>query len=128
MRRFEKSLCYLKLTGYRDVREDWYFYSSREDIREIAKSGKVQVLKGLEVTAGDNRISRALSRQGLVCFISDQDRAHLRTKLGLPVYFQAYAFSYDAEDRRPPYTIAFGQSALLLETLIWHWKPKEEEG
>lgn len=118
MRRFEKSLCYLKLTGYRDVREDWYFYSSREDIREIAKSGKVQVLKGLEVTAGDNRISRALSRQGLVCFISDQDRAHLRTKLGLPVYFQAYAFSYDAEDRRPPYTIAFGQSALLLETLI----------
>lgn len=127
-RRFDKKLCYLKLTGYRDVREDWYFYSSREDIREIAKSGKVQVLKGLEVTTGDNRISRALSGQGLVCFVSDHDRAELRARLGLPVHFQAYAFSSDPEDRRPPYTIAFGQSALLLETLIWHWKPTQDEG
>jgi CRISPR-associated endonuclease/helicase Cas3 len=23
--RFEKVLCYLKLTGYREIREDWHF-------------------------------------------------------------------------------------------------------
>jgi len=52
----------------------------------------------------------------------------LRAKCGLPIHFQAYALSDQPEDRKPPYTIAFGRSALLLETLIWHLKPKEDEG
>ncbi|MBD2313018.1 type I-D CRISPR-associated helicase Cas3' [Desertifilum sp. FACHB-1129] len=126
--RFERALCYLKLTGYREVREDWKFYCSREDLSEIAKSGKVQVLKGLEATAGINQISGALWRRDLVCFVSDRNRSTLRAKLGLPIHFQAYSLSDCMEDRNPPYTIAFGQSALLLETLIWHWKPQEDEG
>ncbi|MEG4806350.1 type I-D CRISPR-associated helicase Cas3' [Microcoleus sp. F8-D3] len=125
--RFEKALCYLKLTGYRDLREDWQFYCSRDDLSEIAKSGKVQILKGLEVTGGTNEISRKLSNRGLVCFVSDRDRATLRAKCGLPVHFQAYALS-DRFDGKPNYTIAFGRSALLLETLIWHWKPQQDEG
>lgn len=128
----DKVLCYLKLTGYREVREDWQFYCSRDDISEIAKSGKVQVLKGLEVWqphgSGINQISRALSNRGLVCFISDCDRATIRAKLGLPIHFQAYSLSDRVNDTKPPYTIAFGQSALLLETLTWRWKPREDEG
>ena len=125
--RFEKALCYLKLTGYRELREDWQFYCSRDDLGEIAKSGKVQILKDLEVTGGTNEISRKLSNRGLVCFISDRDRATLRAKCGLPVHFQAYALS-DRFDGKANYTIAFGRSALLLETLIWHWKPQQDEG
>jgi CRISPR-associated endonuclease/helicase Cas3 len=125
--RFEKALCYLKLTGYRELREDWQFYCSRDDIGEITKSGKVQILKGLEVTGGTNEISRQLSNRSLVCFVSDRDRATLRAKCGLPVHFQAYALS-DRFDGKPNYTIAFGRSALLLETLIWHWKPQQDEG
>lgn len=125
--RFDKALCYLKLTGYREVREDWQFYCSRDDLREIAKSGKVQILKDLEITGGSNDISKALSRRGLVCFISDRDRATLRAKLGLPIHFQAYGLS-DRIHGKPNYTIAFGRSALLLETLIWHWKPQQDEG
>ncbi len=125
--RFDKALCYLKLTGYREVREDWQFYCSRDDLREIAKSGKVQILKDLEITGGSNDISKALSRRGLVCFISDRDRATLRAKCGLPIHFQAYGLS-DRIHGKPNYTIAFGRSALLLETLIWHWKPQEDEG
>jgi len=125
--RFEKALCYLKLTGYRELREDWQFYYSRDDISEIAKSGKVQILKDLEVTGGTNEISRKLSSRGLVCFVSDRDRATLRAKCGLPVHFQAYALS-DRFDGKASYTIAFGRSALLLETLIWHWKPQQDEG
>jgi CRISPR-associated endonuclease/helicase Cas3 len=126
--RFEKALCYLTLTGYRELREDWQFYCSRDDLSAIAKSGKVQVLKGLKVTAGINKISSALSTRGLVCYISDSDPMTLRAKCGLPIHFQAYALSDQPQDRRPPYTIAFGRSALLLETLIWHLKPKEDEG
>ncbi len=125
--RFEKALCYLKLTGYRELREDWHFYYSRDDISEISKSGKVQILKDLEVTGGTNEISGKLSSRGLVCFVSDRDRATLRAKCGLPVHFQAYALS-DRFDGRASYTIAFGRSALLLETLIWHWKPQQDEG
>lgn len=125
--RFEDALCYLKLTGYRDVREDWYFYRS-EGVDEIAKSGKVQVLRGLEISVNINQISTALSRRKLVCYICDRDRNSLRAKLGLPIHFQAYPLSDRLHDKSPPYTIAFGQSALLLETLTWHWKPKEDEG
>ena len=131
--RFEKALCYLRLTGYREVREDWQFYCSRDDLREIAQSGKVQILKGLEITAeskdiNSKDINRKLSNRGLVCFICDRDRATLRAKLGLPIHFQAYGLSDRADDSKPPYTIAFGRSALLLETLTWYWKPQEDEG
>ena len=41
--------------------------------------------------------------------------------------FEAYALSDLADDRNPPYTIAFRQSALMLETVIWYWKPKGNE-
>lgn len=130
--RFNEALCYLKLTGYQEVREDWRFNYSG-DISEIAKAGSVQVLKGLEVWQphgyGSNQISSALSNRGLVCFVSDRDRATLRAKLGLPIHFRAYplADQYSLHGRTS-YTIAFGQSALLLETLLWHWKPREDEG
>jgi CRISPR-associated endonuclease/helicase Cas3 len=127
VRRFEQTLCYLKLRGYREVRENWHFYHAG-NVAELARLGTVQVLKGLEVTAGENAISKALYRRGIVCFISDRRRDELRAKCGLPMQFQAYGLSDSHDDRDPPYTIAFGQSALMLETLTWHWKPKEDEG
>jgi CRISPR-associated endonuclease/helicase Cas3 len=125
--KFDKCLCYLKITGYREIRENWHFYYAGEDLSTIVKSSKMQVLKGLEVNVGINQISRVLSGRGLVCYISDYDRAYLRAKLGLPIHFQAYSLSDRMDDNKPPYTIAFGRSALLLETLIWHWKPKEDD-
>jgi len=132
--RFKDVLCYLKLTGYRDVREDWKFFIP-DDLGDIARLAKVQVLKGLEVWQpqgeGINQICRVLRSRGLVCYISDRDRATLRAKLGLPIHFQAYGLAdkYSLGDRgSPPYTIAFGKSALLLETLVRHWKSKEDLG
>lgn len=120
-------LCYLRLRDYREVRENWHFYHVG-NVGELSRLGKVQILKGLEVTAGENAISKALYRRGMVCYISDRRRDELRAKLGLPMQFQAYGLSNRPDDRDPPYTIAFGQSALMLETLIWSWKPKEDEG
>ncbi|MBR8834499.1 MAG: type I-D CRISPR-associated helicase Cas3' [Stigonema ocellatum SAG 48.90 = DSM 106950] len=130
-KRFEKSLCYLKFRDYREVREDWYFYYPG-NIKELAKTGKVQVLKDLEICQphgyGIQQISDAMGRRKLVCFISDRDRNYLRATLGLPIHFEAYPLTDQPEDRSPRYTITFGQDALLLETLTWHWKPKDDEG
>ncbi|NMG19324.1 type I-D CRISPR-associated helicase Cas3' [Brasilonema bromeliae] len=140
-KQFEKALCYLKLRDYREVREDWHFYYPG-NIRELAKTTKVQVLKDLEICQphgyGIQQISDVVERRKFVCFISDRDtplgvcpsgnRNYLRATLGLPMHFQAYPLTDEPEDRSPRYTITFGQDALLLETLIWHWKPKEDEG
>ena len=126
-KRFEDALCYLRVVDYRDVRESWHFYHSG-NVGELARLGKVQILKGLEVTIEPNAISKALSRRGIVCYISDRRRADLRASLGLPMQFQAYGLSDDPNDRDSPYTIAFGKSALMLETLTWRWKPLEDIG
>jgi CRISPR-associated endonuclease/helicase Cas3 len=126
-KRFQEALCYLRLTGYREVRENWHFYYAG-DLGELARLGKVQILKGLEVTAGENAVSKALRQRGVICYICDRGREELRAKLGLPMQFQAYGLSDHQGDRSPPYTIAFGQSALLLETLTWTWKPREDMG
>jgi CRISPR-associated endonuclease/helicase Cas3 len=130
--RFQDALCYLKLTGYREVREDWRFLYP-ENLTDRLRLAKVQILRGLEVwSQGEsiNQISRSLSRRSLVCYISDRDPTELRARLGLPLHFQVYGLvdKYSFDDRRPPYSIAFGKSALLLETLLRFWKPKEDLG
>jgi len=126
-KRFKNALCYLQLKDYREVRENWHFYYDEDDFDMIKGAGRVQMIKRLQITGSFNAISDALSRREMVCFISDCDRAYLRTKLGLPMQFQAYGFSDRYDDKAPPYTIAFGQSALMLESLIWRWKPKESK-
>lgn len=130
-KRFEKALCYLKLKDFRDVREDWYFYYPG-NIREFAQTSKVQLLKNLEICQphgyGIQQISDAVSRHKLVCFICDRDRNYLRAVLRLPMHFQLYPLTNQPENRGSWYSIAFGQDALLLETLTWYWKPKEDEG
>lgn len=126
-KRFEDALCYFRLIDYLEVRENWHFYHAG-DVGELARLGKVQILKGLKVTTGETSISRALYRRGIVSYVSDCSREELRAKLGLPMQFKAYGLSDHLDDRAPPYTIAFGKSALMLETLIWRWKPKEDIG
>jgi CRISPR-associated endonuclease/helicase Cas3 len=128
IRRFQDALCYLKLKDYRDVRENWYFYYAQDDFSTVKQLGRVQILKDLEIEGTDipTRLRRAVSQRGMVCFVSDRDRTTLRTKLGLPMQFQAYGLSDRTDDPNPPYTIAFGQSALMLETSICYWKPKED--
>ena len=130
-KRFENyTLCYLRLLDYREVRENWHFYYANDDLDEVKRSGKVQCLKHLNIEGIDLEydIRSTLYKKKLVCYVSDRRRDELRAKLGLPMQFQAYGLSDRPDDRDPPYTIAFGQSALMLETLIWHWKDKSDEG
>lgn len=127
-KRFEKKLCYLRVNNFREVRENWYFYYAGDNFDTVRRSGEVQILKGLEIEGTDipNQLRTAISRRGVVCLISDRDRAHIRTKLGLPMQFQSYGLSDRTDDKSPPYTIAFGQSALMLESSIHYWKPKDD--
>jgi CRISPR-associated endonuclease/helicase Cas3 len=126
--RFEEKLCYLQVNNFREVRENWYFYYAGDDLSAIRRMGEVQVLKELEIEGTDlsTQLRKAVYGKGLVCYVSDRDRAYIRTKLGLPMQFQAYGLSDRTEERSPPYTIAFGQSALMLEALIHYWKPKDD--
>ncbi|PSB54397.1 type I-D CRISPR-associated helicase Cas3', partial [Chamaesiphon polymorphus] len=126
--RFEEKLCYLQVNNFREVRENWYFYYAGDDLSAIRRMGEVQILSGLEIEGTDlsTQLRKAVYEKGLVCYVSDRDRAYIRTKLGLPMQFQAYGLSDRTDDKSPPYTIAFGQSALMLEALIHYWKPKDD--
>lgn len=127
-KRFQDALCYLRLKDFREIRENWYFYYAQDDFSRVKQLGRVQILKRLEIegTGIPTQLRRAISQRGMVCFVSDRDRTTLRTKLGLPMQFQAYGLSDRTDDPNPAYTIAFGQSALMLETPTRHWKPKED--
>jgi CRISPR-associated endonuclease/helicase Cas3 len=110
----------------REIRENWYFYYAQDDFTSVKQLGRVQILRNLEIEGTDipTQLRRAVSQRGMVCFVSDRDRTTLRTKLGLPMQFQAYSLSDRTDDSNPAYTIAFGQPALMLESSIWYWKPK----
>jgi CRISPR-associated endonuclease/helicase Cas3 len=125
--RYAEALCYVRLIGYREVRENWHFYRDG-DISSLVQSSKVQIVSGLQVTVISNDVNRVLYRKGILCYVSDRRREELRAKLGLPLQFAAYGFSDNPDDRSPPYTIAFGKSALMLENLTHYWKAKKDEG
>jgi CRISPR-associated endonuclease/helicase Cas3 len=55
--------------------------------------------------------------------------ADVRMRLRLPMHFSIYPISdqYSFHDANAPYVIAFGQSALLLDTLAHTFKSKGGE-
>jgi CRISPR-associated endonuclease/helicase Cas3 len=125
--RFASCLAFMKLKAYRQERLNWKFqYPS--DLADLASSYKVQVLKGLEIWQPENlwagEINRQLRNRYLVCYILPRSTAEIRARLRLPIHFQLYPIAdrYSIHDPTAPYSIAFGQSALLLETLAYQFK------
>jgi CRISPR-associated endonuclease/helicase Cas3 len=125
--RFAHCLAFMKLNTYREERLNWKFqYPS--DLADIASSWKVQVLRGFEIWQPENRwageINRKLRNQYLVSYILPRPTAEVRLRLRLPMHFQLYPICdrSSIHDSTAPYSIAFGQSALLLETLAYQFK------
>jgi CRISPR-associated endonuclease/helicase Cas3 len=93
----------------------------------------VQVLKGLEVWQPENpwatEINKKLRNQALVSYVLPRSVAEVRQRLRLPMHFQIYPISdqYSFHDPTPHYSIAFGQSALLLDTLACQFQAKGGE-
>ena len=120
--RFEHCLAFVTLQSYREERLNWKFIYSG-CLQLVADAWKVQVLSGVEVWQPDNpwirEINRKLKTQALVSYVLGRPVAEVRTRLRLPMHFQIYPMCdrNSIHDSTPPYAIAFGQSALLLDTL-----------
>ncbi|NEP20247.1 MAG: type I-D CRISPR-associated helicase Cas3', partial [Leptolyngbya sp. SIO4C1] len=125
--RFEYCLGFMKLRSYRAERLDWKF-TYPGDLQPIADAWKVQVLVGLQIWQPDNpwvgSINRRLQEQPLVSYVLRKPVREVRLRLQLPMHFQIYPISDSGSihDAHAPYAIAFGQSALLLDTLAYRFK------
>lgn len=118
--RFEYCLGFMKLHRYREERLNWRFI--HPNLQSFVDSWKVQVLAGIEVWQPENlwikEINKRLKKQVLVCYVLRLPTTEARMRLRLPMHFQIYPISEsDAVHAPAPYSIAFGQSALLLDTL-----------
>lgn len=130
--RFNQCLAFVNLLAYRQERLNWRFtYPS--DLRTIIDSYKVQVLTGLQIWQPENywinTINRKLEKQALVSYAIARPVNEVRSLLRLPMHFSIYPISdqYSVHDSSCPYSIAFGQGALLLETLAYSIKSKGNE-
>jgi CRISPR-associated endonuclease/helicase Cas3 len=130
--RFEYCLAFMKLRSYREERLNWKFTYSG-DLQPIADSWKVQVLSGIGIWQPDNswvgEIDKRLKKQGLVCYVLRRQVAEVRMRLRLPMHFQVYPIcdQYSVHDATAPYSIAFGQSALLIDTLAYWLRSQGDE-
>lgn len=130
--RFAHCLAFMKLKSYREERLNWKFHFPGT-LETIADAWKVQVLKGVEIWQPDNRwageINKKLRDQALVSYVLRRPTSEVRQRLRLPMHFQIYPITdkYSFHDTVAPYAIAFGQSALLLDTLAYQFKSQGGE-
>lgn len=130
--RYKHCLAFMKLNAYRAERSNWKFHYPGS-LETIANAYRVQVLKGLEIWQPENRwaaeINKKLRNQVLVSYVLPRPVAQVRQRLRLPMHFQIYPISdrYSFQDAVPSSSIAFGQSALLLDTLAYQLRGKGGE-
>lgn len=130
--RFAHCLAFMKLKAYREERLNWKFHFPGT-LETVADAWKVQVLKGIEIWQPDNRwageINQKLRDRALVSYVLHRPTSEVRQRLRLPMHFQIYPISdnYSFHDAVAPYSIAFGQSALLLDTLAYQFKSQGGE-
>lgn len=129
---FDRCHAFMKLRSYREERLNWRF-TYPGDLQPIADAWRVQVLTGIEIWQPENHwageINKRLREQGLVCYVIRRPVAEVRIRLRLPMHFQIYQISdqYSIHEPTAPYAIAFGQSALLLDTLAYTFKSEGGE-
>ncbi|GAA6620993.1 type I-D CRISPR-associated helicase Cas3' [Scytonema sp. NUACC26] len=130
--RYEYCLGFMKLLGYREERLDWKF-TYPGNLEPIAHTWKVQVLLGIQVWQPGNywisEINKQLKKQALVSYILPLRLDEVRWRLRLPMHFDIYPISDQSSvhDATPPYCIAFGHSALLVDTQANWLKSKGNE-
>jgi CRISPR-associated endonuclease/helicase Cas3 len=128
--RFEYCMGFMKLLSYREERSNWKF-AYNGDLKEVADSWKVQVLSGIGVWQPDNRwidkVNERLKKQVIVAYVLNRSVAEIKARLLLPMHFQIYGICDQSSllDHSVPYSVAFAQSALLLDTLAYTFKNKK---
>jgi CRISPR-associated endonuclease/helicase Cas3 len=130
--RFRHCLGFMQLTGYREERLDWRF-SYGEDLAAIAHAWRVVVLAGLQVWQPENRwiteINRVLRSRAIVAYVLPRSVLEVRQRLQLPMHFPIYPLvdPSSMHEKTPPYAIAIGQAALLIDTLAARLKSRGDE-
>lgn len=120
--KFKRCLAWMKFRSYREEQWDWRF-TYPGDLKEIAESKKVQILLGIQVWQLKNdwisQLNLRLKQQALVGYILHCTVTEVRQKFHLPMHFEIYPISEqtDVSDLIAPYSVAFGESALLLDTI-----------
>ncbi len=91
----------------------------------------VKVIKGFEVRQTDseyeNQINRQLKAIPLVSYIVRLDNFSTKLRFRLPQLFPLYPLAdrYTINDRQPIYCVAFGQEALLSQTVCFAVQNRE---
>lgn len=130
---FEGCLMFLQLRRYRPEPLPWKFvYTGLESLREMSERWQVQVLTHINVWQPENpwisHINKELRKQALVSYVIRDTVGNIRQKLRLPMYFGIYDLrDDDSIHSSASYSIALGQSALLLATLTHRLKSKGGE-
>ncbi|MEM2890677.1 MAG: type I-D CRISPR-associated helicase Cas3' [Candidatus Hadarchaeum sp.] len=123
---FDYASLFLEVNGFLDRPSRWRFYLDY-DLGELNLS-RVLVLKGFRVLNVEsdyqNRLNTKLRQQRLVCYILEMDRFDVKFSRALPLLFPVYplADQYSMNDPNPPFSVAFGQEALMLESLFFFVK------
>ncbi len=119
--KFKQCLAWMKLKTYRQEEWNWRF-TSPEDLEPIAASKTVQILLGIQIWQLQNnwinQLNIKLKQRTLAGYILDCPVTEVRQKFRLPMHFPIYPISQqtDYRDTIAPYSVAFGESALLLDT------------
>ncbi len=125
--RYDRAIAFLHVNGYHAEREN-FTLQIRKDLSDDGHDyfHKVLVLKGFQLDMRHqhvNDIKRILRRRKVLCLLSKKDRNEIRLKYRLPRLFPVYALE---DERGSAYSVTFGKSALLLETVLGH-VPVEHE-
>ncbi|MGB8345375.1 MAG: type I-D CRISPR-associated helicase Cas3' [Ktedonobacteraceae bacterium] len=118
-RDFLNQLLYLKVHGYIPDRQRLVLGVNLDLIEQASIMHKATVCDDFfvqePVFTWKDRVNKALKARKLVCVFSDWSRVELKRRLNLPALF----FIQRVQDRMgQEYSVAFGQEALLLDSLL----------
>jgi CRISPR-associated endonuclease/helicase Cas3 len=124
---FRRQLLYTRVRRYTDEREDYVLGLKRDLLNREEWLHHAQAFKGFYIKESRqpwiDAVNRALKAVRLVCVLSDKKAHDLKRQLWLPLLFPIYRL-YDLYDSE--FSVAFGQSALLLESLLFYRKTNQD--
>jgi CRISPR-associated endonuclease/helicase Cas3 len=129
-KQFDYASLFLEVNGFLDYPARWKFYLNC-DLGEVNLS-RALVLKGFRVinieSDYQNRLNTKLQRHRLVCYIIEMSRFDVKYRRALPLLFPVYPLAdrYSMNDASPPFSVAFGQEALMLESIFFYVKDKSK--
>lgn len=117
----------LYVESFREERERLMLQIDRFDPKTQLE--QVLLLKGFAIARPRNAetllLNQVLRRQPVIVYITRREPIELRRKLRLPAFFPLYRVQ---DTHEQPYTLAFGQAALLLEAESFgRFKKQDEE-